>query len=684
MTGVTDLIDAVSDDDIDWACQLMKLNPLDTARRNFLKFLKTVDVSACPGSGKTTLVVAKLAILARKWNSNTRGICVLSHTNVAREEIEHRLGNTDVGRRLLNYPHFIDTIHGFVNRFLAIPWLRSAGYPVAAIDNELTTRVRRRHLGEKDYHRLKSFLEKKFKSFDDLRIGRADFKNPLADGVFPVGPHTEMYRLAVSALRYAAEHGYFCFDEIFVLGEALLAQQPTLPSILSKRFPFVLVDEMQDTSEQQSNFLRRLFPRDSESVCVQRVGDPNQTIFESGIEPVEDPFPDPLRCFSVYDSFRFDSTIASLADPFAKTPVQPAGLKGVRAAQESIRGLPHTIFVFPDNDASGVLDAFGRHVLATLPLPLIGTSDITAVGAVHKTFDDVTPGHDHYPKTVAHYWPGYQSRMARQSYRPRTLAECILTAQAVSHRGGPLYGCVDTVASGVAHLANLFASSTHLRGRSRQHLQIEQSLCVSDEAKFVYRDILIRFLVNREPLTRDRWIALRPSLKLLGAVLGGGSAASSAADDFLAWQNNFPSLNPLVKEQPKSAPPNIYRYSEGGTSIDIRLCSIHLSKGQTHLATLVLETFNRSHFLHSLMPWLLGKNRNGAKCTNDNALRRLLQIYVAMTRPTHLLCLALRSESLGVDQVYKSNSESLIKRGWNIQHVSQTNRVDPSSPGSTA
>ena len=72
------------------------------------------------------------------------------------------------------------------------------------------------------------------------------------------------------------------------------------------------------------------------------------------------------------------------------------------------QGLPHTIFVFPDNDASAVLDAFGRHVLATLPPALIGTSAVTAIGAVHKPFEDVGPDHHHYPKTVAHYWAGYQ------------------------------------------------------------------------------------------------------------------------------------------------------------------------------------------------------------------------------------------------------------------------------------
>ncbi|MDB6077028.1 MAG: helicase UvrD, partial [Akkermansiaceae bacterium] len=115
------LVPPVTDEDIDWVQGLMGLDALDSERKAFLKRLDTVDVSACPGSGKTTLAVAKLAILARKWTDRTRGLCVLSHTNVAREEIQHRLGNTAEGQSLLNYPHFIDTIHGFVTRFLATP-----------------------------------------------------------------------------------------------------------------------------------------------------------------------------------------------------------------------------------------------------------------------------------------------------------------------------------------------------------------------------------------------------------------------------------------------------------------------------------------------------------------------------------------------------------------------------------
>ena len=84
-------------------------------RREVLESLASLDICACPGSGKTTLLVAKLAILGSRWPHTTSGMCVLSHTNVARYEIERRVGQSLVGHRLLSYPHFIGTIQAFVD-----------------------------------------------------------------------------------------------------------------------------------------------------------------------------------------------------------------------------------------------------------------------------------------------------------------------------------------------------------------------------------------------------------------------------------------------------------------------------------------------------------------------------------------------------------------------------------------
>lgn len=669
MIELSKLIDPVSDDDIEWVTDQMKLHRLDEARRSFLKSLSTLDVSACPGSGKTTLVVAKLAILARKWKSHTRGICVLSHTNVAREEIERRLGNTDVGRRLLGYPHFVGTIHAFVNRFLATPWLLSAGYPVTAIDNDLTTSVRRRFLGKKNYRTLNGYLENKYSTFGALRLSTSNFSAPIADGGFPCGPHTAMYKLAASALGYAAQQGYFCYEEIFLLGEALLSQQTTLPSVLQQRFPLVLIDEMQDTSEEQNNFLRRIFPRDLDTICVQRVGDPNQAIYEGGSRPITDAFPEAARCVDIADSFRFDSSIAALANRFAYRAVPPFGLAGRRAADVPGKGAPHTIFVFPDNDASKVLDAFGRHALGSLAPELIGTSAITAIGAVHKSFDHIGQDHKHYPKTVPHYWAGYQSAASRPSFRPRSFAHCILSAQSLAASGGAVHQCVNIVAIGIVDLANRMAGAARLKTNSRPHLQVEQQLRGAPEALSIYRNLLCRLLIEREVLTRSSWSLLCPSLKSLAATLGGGDAHSATTNELLLWHDATHTSAAPVKDVIPATAANTYRFHDGTDSINIRLSSIHAAKGQTHLATLVLESYDHGHFLHSLLPWLLGKNENGKKCSSDKAAQRLLQIYVAMTRPTHLLCLALRNGSLGSGTAYVSNQEKLIERGWRIQHL---------------
>ncbi len=134
----------INDEDLRWAATQLGLP--DSAflgkdgngpRKGVIQSKENMDVAACPGSGKTTVLIAKLAILAKKWKCRTRGVCVLSHTNAARKITETRLGNSIVGQRLLSYPHFIGTIHSFVNEFLASPWLRAQGYPIKMIDTDI-------------------------------------------------------------------------------------------------------------------------------------------------------------------------------------------------------------------------------------------------------------------------------------------------------------------------------------------------------------------------------------------------------------------------------------------------------------------------------------------------------------------------------------------------------------------
>ena len=78
-------------------------------------------VRACPGSGKTYSVAARLAHKISNWESKYQGIATLSFTNIAWQEIEKQV--SDFGTRTpIDYPHFLGTIDSFVNRFIFLPF----------------------------------------------------------------------------------------------------------------------------------------------------------------------------------------------------------------------------------------------------------------------------------------------------------------------------------------------------------------------------------------------------------------------------------------------------------------------------------------------------------------------------------------------------------------------------------
>src|SRR5690242_3757569 len=85
---------SITDDDIRYAEEVLlpSGSHFDDERKHFIKTLSTVDLQAVPGSGKTTVLLAKLLILEKYLPfEDGSGILVLSHTNVAVNEIENKI-----------------------------------------------------------------------------------------------------------------------------------------------------------------------------------------------------------------------------------------------------------------------------------------------------------------------------------------------------------------------------------------------------------------------------------------------------------------------------------------------------------------------------------------------------------------------------------------------------------------
>ena len=109
----------ISRDDIARIAKAEQLILQDEIRISILEAMTSIDVQACPGSGKTTLIATKLILLAKKWQYPHQGICVLSHTNVAKDEIIGRLkrSNTNEAIRLLAYWLILISLGQFRNLY---------------------------------------------------------------------------------------------------------------------------------------------------------------------------------------------------------------------------------------------------------------------------------------------------------------------------------------------------------------------------------------------------------------------------------------------------------------------------------------------------------------------------------------------------------------------------------------
>jgi superfamily I DNA/RNA helicase len=79
-------------------------------------------VKACPGSGKTYSVAARIARLLQQYEAELSGIAALSFTNVACEEISQKLKDDFNYPHRLSYPNFIGTLDSFFNQYVFLPY----------------------------------------------------------------------------------------------------------------------------------------------------------------------------------------------------------------------------------------------------------------------------------------------------------------------------------------------------------------------------------------------------------------------------------------------------------------------------------------------------------------------------------------------------------------------------------
>ena len=347
--------------------------------KSVIKCWESTDVSACPGSGKTTVLLAKLKILADRMPlDNGEGVCVLSHTNVAVNEIKTRLSSC--ADKLLNYPNYVGTIQSFIDLYIVKPYLKRKTTLQVVDDDVFSFHLLSLIYNTNDYPQLKYLLKNNFnkdiyptildmvKSLylkdETLYLGRQI--RPLA------GKGTKsstQYILAIENLL--KNEGMIRYNDAYLYAKEAIAElSDKYVELFSRRFKYVFIDEYQDCNAVQRIALDKIF--DKTKACVMHIGDPDQAIYNSDVVNQEDCIPSE-SALSIATSNRYGQQIADVINHLKKR-------EGNIISAESLTSCKPTLIVFDDDTRNKVINTF---------IGILKSNNLIATDGIYKVIGAV-------------------------------------------------------------------------------------------------------------------------------------------------------------------------------------------------------------------------------------------------------------------------------------------------------
>lgn len=236
-------------------------------------------LTACPGSGKTRVIISKLSRAIDEVRDTPRSVGCITYTNAAVHEIEARLRQHIQTGDDVYYD--ICTIHSFCLNHIFRPFCHliegyKNGFKVLTPES-----------ADFEYHVTKIYAE--FGRYDPTFRDFEDFSQLLIslDGE-PVGNAIEHGSLtpeiATAYWNRIRGAGFIDFANIVYYSLRLLQRRAEILSYVSSKFAWILVDEFQDTTDLQVEILSLIAKAGRTRFLL--VGDPYESIFRfAGARP---------------------------------------------------------------------------------------------------------------------------------------------------------------------------------------------------------------------------------------------------------------------------------------------------------------------------------------------------------------------------------------------------------------
>ncbi len=312
---------------------------------------KTVDgkvlLLAVPGSGKTTVMIARLGYMTRVCGISPRNILAITYSVAGTKEMQKRyqkaFGSCDIEFRTIN--GFCATM---INRYEKVKGRKA--FELIEKEESVSSILRAvmAEQGifptENDLREVKTAITYcKNSMIDDADIEkeiRLEGKN-----------FADIYR-AYEA--YKLERRLMDYDDQLVYGYTILKNHPEVNAVYADRFKYVCVDEAQDTSRLQHEIIKLLVER---SGNVFMVGDEDQSIYgfraayPKALLDFKTTYPD-AKILTISNNYRSTKSIVSAADSFIKQNTErlnsgktmktenPEGVLPTRVKLSDLRLLP--------------------------------------------------------------------------------------------------------------------------------------------------------------------------------------------------------------------------------------------------------------------------------------------------------------------------------------------------------
>ncbi|RUX20756.1 ATP-dependent helicase [Mesorhizobium sp. M2A.F.Ca.ET.042.01.1.1] len=252
---------------------------LTDEQRNAVRCDDDLMLTACPGSGKTRVIISKLSRVIEEVRDTPRAVACITYTNAAVQEIETRLRHHIQPGDDTYYD--ICTIHSFCLNHIFRPFCHlingyKQGFKVLTPESPEFEEHVKAVCAQSNRYNLT------FKDYEDFTQLRVSLEGK------PVGAGIERGALTPAAAsaywKRIREAGFVDFANIIYYALLLLRKRPEILDYVSAKFAWILVDEFQDTTDLQVEILALI--AEAKRTRFLLVGDPFQSIFRfAGARP---------------------------------------------------------------------------------------------------------------------------------------------------------------------------------------------------------------------------------------------------------------------------------------------------------------------------------------------------------------------------------------------------------------